>query len=340
MQMFAHLTPENLSQTELAFANNFVVLNAAEQYGLFAPKYPNAETVFGASNLLNHTDWQALYDAYCAAAPSPLPACTLDLLRAAKGDFSDWTKNDPRFISLRRAGCAWEAMLLECALRMPANTRGWDSEMLLDTEQTVDDLLALTLWARAHLLARLAATPADAPSSLCAPPSVAACLPPPQKPGVIGSEQVSAQHTQADTQASVTSDLQPRCDTVEAGGIHASVEADGIHASVEAGGIHAPGLDTWRKRGLGRLATICLAARPDEPLTKQCLEGMARQTCPDTNFLLFLNGDRDAGSAWLPDFLSDHPEFLLARSSRTLPAAHVWNYCFRPAPAFTWSWRA
>ena len=155
-----HLTPKLLVQTELTFANNLVVLDAATQYGIFAPKHPNAGTGPNAHRLLSHHNWQGFYQAYCANASPALPSCTLDDLRAAKDDYSGWTEDDPRFIALRRAGHAWEAMLLECALR--ARRSGMSP---CRPELVTNSAQAQGLWAEAHLadcLTASAAVPASA----------------------------------------------------------------------------------------------------------------------------------------------------------------------------------
>ncbi len=132
------LTPELLRQSECALANNFVVLDAGAQFGIFTPKYPQAETVFGRFDLYRHAEWRELYAHYCqprkneSAAINPLPQ-EEDWI-----DGADW-ENNRHIAALRAGGRRWEAMLAECAAAMR------------DCSQTRPAAYIMGQWARLEL---------------------------------------------------------------------------------------------------------------------------------------------------------------------------------------------
>jgi hypothetical protein len=290
VQTFEDLNPENHRQTELAFANNLVALDAGAQYGLFAPKYPNAEVCFGADNLLRHSDWRALYDAYCAPEPGPLPASdTLADLRAAGGSVQGWTQDDPRLTALRRAGHSWEAMLIDCILRAPVDLQRSDIEGLLALKRPVVGAEMIPRWAQAHLMARLAET-AETPDE------------------------------GASNRARVDDDVMDKSFTTK----------HGVHNPCAQPTLDMEWYPERRAQsflGSPARATVCMILEQGDEGAVECLQRLAAQTCAQTRFVVVLNGASEPIPAWLTAFIESSPAFLLAHSAWPAPQAALWNHC-------------
>lgn len=140
------LNPELFYATEAAIANNFVVLNATQQFGIHCPKHADAETHFGAHNLYQHSDWLELHNHYCEANPvSPDNATGIqsdqnvtDLLTASDSELSRWSAEEDRLNLLRQRGYRWEAMLIAARARLLAR----NSPRVRPETQSVDEMMA------------------------------------------------------------------------------------------------------------------------------------------------------------------------------------------------------
>ncbi|MGC8668450.1 MAG: WavE lipopolysaccharide synthesis family protein [Chthonomonadales bacterium] len=152
-EQFFHLTPLSLYQTELSFANNLVVLNAYDQFGIFCPKYPDTGRAFADFTLYDHADWLELYDLYCEAelpfAAEPDPA--LAMIVPTAESIAGWKLGDARIRDLRRAGCVWEARLIEAIITEPTFQR--DASTGGSAKKPLDHLAAQL--AKTHLAERI-----------------------------------------------------------------------------------------------------------------------------------------------------------------------------------------
>lgn len=153
-EQFFHLTPLSLYQTELSFANNLVILNAYDQFGILCPKYPDAGRAFADFTLYDHGDWLELYDLYCIRELpfAAEPDAALAVMVPSVESVCSWVPGDGRLNALRRAGCVWEARLIEAIAIEPAFRR--DASTGGDAKRPLDHLAARL--AREHLSQRLA----------------------------------------------------------------------------------------------------------------------------------------------------------------------------------------
>ena len=153
-EQFFHLTPLSLYQTELSFANNLVVLNTYNQFGILCPKYPDTGRAFADFTLYDHADWLELYHLYCEEE-LPFhsePVSALAMMVPNVESVASWRIGDERLRELRRAGCVWEARLIEAIAVEPTFRR--DASTGGDAKRPLDHLSAQL--ARAHLGERIA----------------------------------------------------------------------------------------------------------------------------------------------------------------------------------------
>jgi hypothetical protein len=152
-------TPVTLTATEASFANNFVVLDTAEQYGLVCPKYPEAGRTFQDETLYHHAEWLELCGYYGGGRDAARPVRSLAEIVGEPEWLPSWTLRDHRIVELRQAGYRWEAQLIESMLAGPTLLRDFStggSPTHPDAMRARD--LVLVTMARRELLARLAAT--------------------------------------------------------------------------------------------------------------------------------------------------------------------------------------
>jgi hypothetical protein len=108
------LTPETFARSELFIANNVVVLDTYDQFGVVCLKYP-LDADRSDFTLYHHSDWLELYEAHCRHSPQPSRRSPAEIL----GDVTDlpsWSPDDPRIRELRSCGHRWEAQLAESAV--------------------------------------------------------------------------------------------------------------------------------------------------------------------------------------------------------------------------------
>lgn len=139
-------TPETLRESEALFANNLAVLDTYGQFGLSCPKYPDANRIFADRTLYQHEDWLELYETYCTEAPVAGDAAAV----LARIDPVHPQARPEDLRTLRRAGCSWEAQLLESVAFGP----GLQRDITTGGERATLDLMAVEL-ARKELRALL-----------------------------------------------------------------------------------------------------------------------------------------------------------------------------------------
>ncbi len=73
LRYWCDLTPDTLLATEVAFAQEFVVLDAVRHWDILLPKYASSDRLLRDASLLGHDAWRALYAHYCTRATRVAP---------------------------------------------------------------------------------------------------------------------------------------------------------------------------------------------------------------------------------------------------------------------------
>ncbi len=132
------LTPETFARSELFIANNVVVLDTYDQFGVICLKYP-LDADRSDFTLYHHSDWLELYDAHCGPSPAPPLRSPAEIL-GNLADLPSWPTDEPRIRELRSSGYRWEAQLVECAVhgRRMARDVTWGGERPLMDARCAD----------------------------------------------------------------------------------------------------------------------------------------------------------------------------------------------------------